>query len=411
MRVVPTLRFGQTLAAADPPTGRVCVVVPAYNEARVIAGLVRSLRDETYPQVRFVLALDRCTDDTAALARAAIGRRRALRDRRNRRVPGRLGRQGPRGARRRHALARRGGCRFPAVRRRRHALRARMHRGGARADAAAQARSPEPPQHADVRHVVRARRADGGGLELMRRFPLTRANGVDGPRARSPTASSCCSGAMPTKPSAGTRPSRTRCSRTSRSRAASTPAKRTAGVFMADGLFHCRMYARLAAVPARLEADLHRGGRAARRGACVLVAAGPRGWARSFPLWMLAAGPLGALIIAHDAARGWTVLALCRWRRSSVWLGALAADHGARARAGVDGAAAHRRRLADRRSAERGRPRRPRAHADAMGRARVRFAPTRPERIVLGERAGAIATRAADSRPHARARSSSASGA
>ena len=69
---VPTLRFGQTLAAADPPTGRVCVVVPAYNEARVIAGLVASLRAETYPQLRFVLALDRCTDDTAALARAAI---------------------------------------------------------------------------------------------------------------------------------------------------------------------------------------------------------------------------------------------------------------------------------------------------------------------------------------------------
>ena len=72
IRIVPTLRFGQTLAAADPPTGRVCVVVPAYNEARVIAGLVRSLRDETYPQARFVLALDRCTDDTAALARAEI---------------------------------------------------------------------------------------------------------------------------------------------------------------------------------------------------------------------------------------------------------------------------------------------------------------------------------------------------
>ena len=49
------------------------MVVPAHNESRVIAGLVRSLRAETYPQLRFVLALDRCTDDTAALARAAIG--------------------------------------------------------------------------------------------------------------------------------------------------------------------------------------------------------------------------------------------------------------------------------------------------------------------------------------------------
>ena len=31
MRNVPTLRLGEKFAAADPPTGRVCVVVPAYN--------------------------------------------------------------------------------------------------------------------------------------------------------------------------------------------------------------------------------------------------------------------------------------------------------------------------------------------------------------------------------------------
>ena len=73
IRTVPTLRFGETLAAVEPPTGRVCVVVPAYNESRVIAGLVASLRAETYPQLHLVLALDRCTDDTAALARTAIG--------------------------------------------------------------------------------------------------------------------------------------------------------------------------------------------------------------------------------------------------------------------------------------------------------------------------------------------------
>jgi cellulose synthase/poly-beta-1,6-N-acetylglucosamine synthase-like glycosyltransferase len=72
MRVVPTLRLGQKLARANPPSGRVCVVVPAHNETRVIAGLVRSLRAETYPQLRVVLALDRCTDDTAAIVRAEI---------------------------------------------------------------------------------------------------------------------------------------------------------------------------------------------------------------------------------------------------------------------------------------------------------------------------------------------------
>ena len=73
MRRVPTLRLGQRLARSVPPTGSVCVVVPAHNESRVIAGLVASLRAETYPQLRVVLALDRCTDDTAAAARAAIG--------------------------------------------------------------------------------------------------------------------------------------------------------------------------------------------------------------------------------------------------------------------------------------------------------------------------------------------------
>ena len=72
VRAVPTLRQGLTLAEANPPTGRVCVVVPAHNEARVIAGLIRSLAGETYPQLSIVLALDRCTDDTAALARAEI---------------------------------------------------------------------------------------------------------------------------------------------------------------------------------------------------------------------------------------------------------------------------------------------------------------------------------------------------
>jgi len=71
-RQVPTLRDGLALAALRPPHGAVCVIVPAHNESRVIATIIRSLRAETYPELRVVLALDRCTDDTAALARAAI---------------------------------------------------------------------------------------------------------------------------------------------------------------------------------------------------------------------------------------------------------------------------------------------------------------------------------------------------
>src|SRR5262249_51064642 len=72
MWAIPTLRLGQKIAAARPPTGSVCVVVPAHNESHVIAGLIRSLRAETYPQLHFVLALDRCTDNTASIARAEI---------------------------------------------------------------------------------------------------------------------------------------------------------------------------------------------------------------------------------------------------------------------------------------------------------------------------------------------------
>jgi glycosyltransferase involved in cell wall biosynthesis len=50
----------------------VCVVVPAHNEAANIARLIESLRQQDLPSARFVLALDRCTDDTASIAQRAI---------------------------------------------------------------------------------------------------------------------------------------------------------------------------------------------------------------------------------------------------------------------------------------------------------------------------------------------------
>ena len=68
-RLVPTLRLGEELARREPPRGSVCVIVPAHNEARLIAGFIRSLRSETYTQMRVVLALDRCTDETLDIAR------------------------------------------------------------------------------------------------------------------------------------------------------------------------------------------------------------------------------------------------------------------------------------------------------------------------------------------------------
>lgn len=69
---LPTARAGVDLARADPPTGTVCVVVPAHNEAGMIGKLVASLRAQSYPGLRVVLALDRCTDGTEDEARRAI---------------------------------------------------------------------------------------------------------------------------------------------------------------------------------------------------------------------------------------------------------------------------------------------------------------------------------------------------
>ena len=72
-RRLPTARDGIELAERSPPTAHVCVVVPAHNEAGNIATLIRSLRAQDYDRLRVVLALDRCTDDTAGVAREAIG--------------------------------------------------------------------------------------------------------------------------------------------------------------------------------------------------------------------------------------------------------------------------------------------------------------------------------------------------
>jgi len=70
---VPTARAGLELARRRIATPSVCVVVPAHNEQAIIADHLRSLRAQDYPAMRVVLALDRCTDDTAATARDAIG--------------------------------------------------------------------------------------------------------------------------------------------------------------------------------------------------------------------------------------------------------------------------------------------------------------------------------------------------
>jgi hypothetical protein len=341
MRILPTLRFGQTLAAADHPTGRVCVVVPAYNEARVIGGLVASLRAETYEQVRFVLALDRCTDETAVLARAAIG----------------------------------GDQRFEIVEidacpsdwaGKVHAVHAGVtrSRGAADADFLLFADADtlfSPGCIASALALMRERKLDllsllstlthdtwfehvvqtAAALELMLHFPLTRVNGVDGRRR------AFANGQFMLFP-----PRHLRRNRRPRGRqrcAARGPGARAACRRRhppARRLHRRRPFplpdvCQLAAVPARLEADLHGSGQPARKAALGVERPLSR-LGTLLPLWMLAAFPLGLLIESRDAVRGWTVIGLALVA-FAVWLAALVRITALAARAVVDRAAAPRR--------------------------------------------------------------------
>jgi glycosyltransferase involved in cell wall biosynthesis len=69
---VPTARAGLSLPEPKGGWPEVCIVVPAHNEQEVIGRLAKSLRAQDYPRLRVVLSLDRCTDATAARAREAI---------------------------------------------------------------------------------------------------------------------------------------------------------------------------------------------------------------------------------------------------------------------------------------------------------------------------------------------------
>lgn len=73
MRRIPTARAGLASALDRPPTGAVCVIVPAHNEEDVIGTLVDSLKAQDHPRLSVVLSLDRCTDATARVARERIG--------------------------------------------------------------------------------------------------------------------------------------------------------------------------------------------------------------------------------------------------------------------------------------------------------------------------------------------------
>ena len=320
MRVVPTLRLGQNLTAADPPSGRVCVVVPAYNESHVVAALVRSLRGETYPRLRVVLVLDRCTDDTGSLARAEIARDE------------------------RFEIVEVDAC--PAHWSAKvHAVHAGVTRSKGAADAdyllfADADTLFSPGCIAASVAMLRHRSLDMLSLlstlthdtwfervvqtaavfELMRQYPLTLANSLNG---RRPFANGQfmlftreAYGAV------GGHEAVKRALLEDLALARLTEAKeRKSGVFIAAGLFHCRMYADWA--------EFQRGWKriyteAANRNPrrLSLSARWMRWLGTILPAWMLSAGPLGALVFAGDTPMGWPLLSL--WSVALLlWLGAL----------------------------------------------------------------------------------------
>lgn len=71
--IVPTARAGVELAREHAPFAPVCIIIPAHNEEEILPTLIASLRRTEYPAFHVVLALDRCTDGSAAAARRAIG--------------------------------------------------------------------------------------------------------------------------------------------------------------------------------------------------------------------------------------------------------------------------------------------------------------------------------------------------
>lgn len=72
-RRIPTMRDGVRLAAHHPPRGSICIVVPAHNEEAAIGTLIESLKAQEYADMTVLLCLDRCTDGTLQAAHSSIG--------------------------------------------------------------------------------------------------------------------------------------------------------------------------------------------------------------------------------------------------------------------------------------------------------------------------------------------------
>lgn len=71
-RRLPTARSGLAMGTPEGGWPRVCVIVPAHNERDVIGYVGSSLAAQEYPFMRCVFVLDRCTDDTEEVLRAAV---------------------------------------------------------------------------------------------------------------------------------------------------------------------------------------------------------------------------------------------------------------------------------------------------------------------------------------------------
>jgi len=70
-RTLPTAASGRAMDAPDVDE-RVCIVIPAHDEASNVGALVRSIRAQEHEGLRAVLALDRCTDRTREIAESEI---------------------------------------------------------------------------------------------------------------------------------------------------------------------------------------------------------------------------------------------------------------------------------------------------------------------------------------------------
>lgn len=73
---IPTAAKGVGVAELEAlPAGerpRVCVIVPAHNEAACIAHVARSIAASDYPRLSAVFSLDRCTDETEKVLRTTL---------------------------------------------------------------------------------------------------------------------------------------------------------------------------------------------------------------------------------------------------------------------------------------------------------------------------------------------------